>query len=209
LIRWTNFFNFIIHKIFVLRLSYLRMLSDQLFLKAELNKKIGLFPPPYSLSLIHTFVNISALIKKYSVFLTRRAGIKVWIGDIYRIKLRFHKNNNLLFRYLVQIWQRIDLFGFFAYNLLLKKITCVLFFNWQIHWRFKSAALFFRYLKPNLKPVWQGLPYFIFILNHYYHFFLWINTHGETNHSTENYSISWKFIVTITYKMESTPWVFC
>ena len=36
------FFYFIFHKIFVLSLSYLRMLSDELFLKAELNKKIGL-----------------------------------------------------------------------------------------------------------------------------------------------------------------------
>jgi hypothetical protein len=36
------FFLFFFHKTFVLSLSYLRMLSDDLFLKAELHKKIGL-----------------------------------------------------------------------------------------------------------------------------------------------------------------------
>ena len=43
-INWSDelIFYFISHKIFVLSLSYLRMLSDELFLKAELNKKIGL-----------------------------------------------------------------------------------------------------------------------------------------------------------------------
>jgi hypothetical protein len=34
--------HFIFHKIFLLSLSYLRMLSDELFFKAELNKKFGL-----------------------------------------------------------------------------------------------------------------------------------------------------------------------
>jgi hypothetical protein len=38
----NQFFYFIFHKIFVLSLSYLRMLLDELFFKAELNKKFGL-----------------------------------------------------------------------------------------------------------------------------------------------------------------------
>jgi hypothetical protein len=38
----NQYFYFIFYKIFVLSLSYLRMLSDELFLKSELNKKFGL-----------------------------------------------------------------------------------------------------------------------------------------------------------------------
>ena len=47
----------------------------------------------FVISLIHTFVNIPALIRKRSVFLSSRAGIftKVWIGDI-----EYHLHDNKL-----------------------------------------------------------------------------------------------------------------
>ena len=42
MVRCTNFFYLIFHKLFLLSLSYLRMLSNELSFKAELNKKFGL-----------------------------------------------------------------------------------------------------------------------------------------------------------------------
>jgi hypothetical protein len=41
LVQWTNFFHLIVHKIFVLSLSYLRMLSDKLSSKTALYTNFG------------------------------------------------------------------------------------------------------------------------------------------------------------------------